>query len=148
MNTFPWNDIGYPFAVRERNTFNVIKSPFESGHVQKRLRFTRALKTFEVTWRNMYASERLALLEFWRLQQGPVISFYWRYPTGIADMPLADGVTSDGEIPSGYDTTVDSGAGDGPTFKVCFADDFFEEERDARAENIWREVTVRMEQVI
>lgn len=126
---FPWDEIGYPATLIERDTASTLKTPFEAGYVQTRARFTRIPRSWEMEWPLMTTAEMLALLAFFRARGGAAEAFLWPYPLGVFGVPAYGGLPEAAPSPYGYDTETVVGYGEGPTFLVRFAQDELERRR-------------------
>ena len=122
---FPWDDIGLPYEMRERDITETLETEFIKGPPQTRARFTQIPKEFEFSLREKTTDQKMYFVEFWRSVFGKAGVFFWQYPLEIAGFPGAGGFGIEDD-PTGFindPDAVDSGAGEGPYFKVRFANE-------------------------
>ena len=116
MSNFP--NIANPNSINESKVKAQIKTKFESGYVQSRVKYTKSRKKFALGWKYMVYTDLFGtdnLLDHFDANQGG--AFSWTHP----------------------DSNV------GTTFTVRYSDDDIKYSRDATHER-WK-VTVNLEEV-
>jgi len=116
MSNFP--NITKPFSISESTVKAQIKTKFESGYVQSRVKYTKSRKKFSLVWKYMVYTELFGgsgLLDHFDANQGG--AFTWTHP----------------------DSNVNA------SFTVRYADDDIKYSRDATTDK-WK-VTVNLEEV-
>jgi len=121
VDYFPWQSIGWATGLSITELAQTIRHEYP-GYTATRAKATKMQKRFALSWSAMSSDQWLALITFWRSQNGGANGFYFEFPLSLYGAGSFGGV--DGAEPAdGFDAERGWGFGDGPTFLVRFEND-------------------------
>jgi len=145
---FPWDDIGLPNGLEDWDITKTLTTEFIKGPPQTRARFTYIPKGFVFYLRSRTTDQKLYFSEFVRSVFGSAGEFFWRYPLEMAGFPGAGGFGIEDD-PTGFENdpdAIDSGAGEGPYFRVRFVTEPIKTSYDTEHDR-WDIGPIELEQV-
>jgi phage-related protein len=74
-------NVQLPSGCEEVTENPAIRTEFETGIVQTRARYTRARRTWQISWEYMRGADYRVLRNFFAQMYGGSLSFNWTHPT-------------------------------------------------------------------
>ena len=136
METWSWDDIGYPQEIDVVDMAHTIRHEYGGGYAATRPAAHKIQKMFTMFYPGMPTANWLELVEFWRSVYGGADAFYWEYPAALYGSPVYGSVAGE-DPPDGFDADYDTGFGGGPAFTVRFAEDTLPQKIRAHFPGLW-----------